>query len=113
MNHNIDIDTGLEDYAESTAREQDEARFRQLPGVFTGYIGEDDCCPGDEDLFTCTHVAALHLTGDKFDRRDHPFAYDGGFAELAGIVGRLGEGFPVKVTFRWVGDDRKTTIGRA
>jgi hypothetical protein len=108
VNHNIDIDNGLEDYANATAREQDEARFRKYPAIFTGFVGEDDCVPGDEKFFTCTHVHSLLLTGDKFDRRDHPFAYDGGFAEL---VGKLDAGFPAKVTFRWVGTDRKATIG--
>lgn len=105
MNHHQDIDDGLEEYLESATREQDEATFARQPELFTGDLGQE----GDGDPFLCTRIVVLHLTGGKFETRNHPLAYDGGFVELEG---RLKQGGPVRVKLRWSGPTSEVTIER-
>lgn len=106
MNHDQDIDDGLDEYLETSTREHDETVFAGQPELFTRSLDPN----GVGELFRCTRVHSLHLTGGKFETRDSPFAYDGGFADLEGSM--WPEIWPVRVKLRWAGTSLDTTIER-
>lgn len=94
MNHNQDIDDGLDDYLETVTRLQDQETFAQNPELFSGDLGQ----VGEGDPFVCTVIHSLQLNGGRHLRRAAPYCYDGGVVLLEGGLVRGG---PARVKISW------------
>lgn len=106
MNHNADIDTGLEEWQTSIDRERDENYFKEIPSSFNGTIREQG---KDAQPFLCTKVEYLQLFGSRFDRIHHPLSYEGGNVSLEGTY----EGEYARVSCDWNGAVKESWLTTA
>ena len=100
MNHNKDIDDGLEDYIGADEREKDEARYACPIHKHAFKLPEwqlKDDVIADNIYFEPAHISELRLFGPRIKPEDTPFAYESGLAVVRGTL----HGQNTVMTLRW------------
>ena len=92
MNHNEDIQDGLEEFKAERDRVAAEKEYLQFPRLF-----DKHACEATGGGFTGVNVTAVILIGRKTKETGHPFDFENGFASVYGLA----MGLPHVLDLHW------------